>query len=113
MSFILVKSHVLIRWKERILEKPHIKKEDIVRMIKRGYKVIEPGREGRTIIESSGYVFVVTKTNKSMIVHTVYCKVEDYDTKCDHIENVSETHQIARWEKQQQIRQSNKRRCFC
>jgi len=108
MSMLVsIKDHVLERWSERVdeeldgdgLERIRVALE---RDFKNGcYKVIEPGHNGRLIVNSRGNVFVIYKTSSSITVYTVYGSLEDYNCKCRSIDRAYNCYEIYRWEKQQ------------
>lgn len=117
MSMVVsIKDHVLERWSERIDEEVDWEslqriKAVLERDFKNGcYNVIEPGHNGRLIVNSRDKVFVIYKTSSSITVYTVYGSLEDYHCKCRSIDRAYNCYEIYRWEKQQRKKVSQGKR---
>jgi hypothetical protein len=106
MKNIKVKSHVLYRWPERIDDKIDVRNLEhyIEQMFKNNrYLVLEPAKRGRLIVKIKDYVFVISKSNSTLVIHTVYGKFENYTLKRPHA--VDDFAQVAldKWERHQYI----------
>ena len=65
------------------------------------YTVLEPGKKGRLIVSVDGKVFVISKSNASMTVHTVYGTEEAYKYKRKNIDKAYRNYELDRWERHQ------------
>jgi hypothetical protein len=99
MLTIKVKQHVLRRWPQRVGQE--VDEEQIERMFRAGYTTIEPAKKGRLIVHTNGYVFVITRTNTSIIVHTTYGKYGEYKKKRSNLEQAYTQFEIDKWERHQ------------
>lgn len=102
MRNIWVKPHVLYRWPERV--GTPVSEKYIEQMFKNNrYNVLEPARRGRLIVHIKDYVFVVTRTNSTLIIHTVYGRYADYSLKRPHAVDDLDQVERDRWERHQYI----------
>lgn len=102
MKKIHVKSHVLYRWPERI--GTNVDTRYIEQMFKNNrYEILEPAKRGRLIVHIKDYVFVISKSNSTLTVHTVYGRYENYELKRPH--SVDDFYQTAldKWERHHYI----------
>lgn len=100
LKHVIAKAHVVKRWKQRVgTDKTAEEIEEIFR--KNNYTRLEFGHSGKLIVSCVGYVWVISRTRKSLIIHTVYCSLEEYKEKCPHREKAQQCYEVYRWEKQQ------------
>lgn len=67
------------------------------------YTVIEPAKKGRLIVSLKDIVFVISKSNSTLTVHTTYGKLENYTIKRPHA--VDDFSQVAldKWSRHQYL----------
>lgn len=100
MLKIHVKNHVLIRWPERVGGAVSI--DMLEKMFRHNrYAVLEPGKKGRLIVSIKGLVFVISKSNAALIVHTVYGTEDAYKYKRDNVDTAYTQFEVDRWERHQ------------
>lgn len=99
---------MLARWPERI--GGEATEESIRRLFKNGhYTVLEPAWQGRLIVSIKDMVFVVSRTNTTLVIHTVYGLLSDYDLKRPHAAGSYEEIELAKWERHQHKKQTRLR----
>lgn len=72
------------------------------------YTVLEPGKKGRLIVAIKDFVFVISKSNSTLTVHTVYGKYENYKLKRPHAVDDFEQVALDKWERHQYINKTRR-----
>lgn len=65
------------------------------------YVVLEPGKKGRLIVSIKGMVFVISKSNAALVVHTVYGTEDAYKYKRNNLDVAYTQFELDRWERHQ------------
>lgn len=107
----MVNAHAITRWSERVQKNVTDVKGYIEQLFRNHhYIVVEPAKKGRLIVQIKNYMFVISRTNSSTIIHTTFGSADDYEIKRPHAVLDREQCQLDKWTRHQYIANIRNRR---